>query len=660
MKINPSSFRRILALSLLAPLALGLASAAATTDSSAQPATASTSAKPAPAKTKPAASTNKTTTDTVAKTKTPSDVTQLPTVVVTAATRDTQPVETTATSTTVITRQDLTEQKYANVVDALTTVPGLTVATRGTPGQAVSVFSRGADSASTLLTIDGRRQAPDLTGFYDFANLTLDNVDQIEVVRTPSSALVGGNSIGGVINLVTLNGRGVDRPEGSVGFEAGSFDTVREIAQSRGAVGNFDYGVGFSRQDSHFPGQNHDYSNTTYRGNYGYAITPDIYFDVQTSYNTSNVGSPGPTNFGVDPVANLYRETWNISPRITAKLTDFFTSTFYYNRTQLRQTFFDSFGDHNRTQINTDSIDWQNDFQVASNWKITAGIQGDNQKATDFNDAIGQYDITNSLLNGGGYVQSQWEALPGLNILNSVRYDVYSDFENSPSWRNGVTYKIAPTNTTVHASVSSAYRPPTVADLYFPPSFGFPTSNPNLVPETSLGWEVGAQQPFLNDKVSVSATYFHNKIHDFIGLDSNFIPQNFGTVTTQGVELGFDVKPCDQLRFNINYTYLDADDNVNKVRLIERPRHTTNFTAYWTPLAPLTFTAGGSWVVGREAPVTVDQEDYFTLHVAGTWKINDTVSIWARGENVLGESYAVTKFYPALSAGGYGGVQISF
>ena len=199
-------------------------------------------------------------------------------------------------------------------------------------------------------------------------------------------------------------------------------------------------------------------------------------------------------------------------------------------------------------------------------------------------------------------------------------------------------------------------------DLYFPPSFGFATSNPNLVPERSLGWEAGVEQPFLKDHLTVSATYFHNKIKNFIESNAatDFIPFNVGYASTEGVELGADALICDQLKLNVNYTYLNADDNSSLTRLSERPRHTTNFTAVWTPITPLTLTTGGSWVVDRESSPNVNQEDYFVLRASATYKINDHVSVWVRGENILNESYAVWANYPALGAGGYGGIKVSF
>lgn len=390
------------------------------------------------------------------------------TITVTVATRDPQPVDTTATSTTVLTNDELKNQNYSRAADALLSVPGLAVVTSGTPGQLTSVFTRGASSDETLLTIDGRRQAPDFSNFYDFTNLTLDNVDQIEVMRTPGSALQGADAIGGVINIATLSGRGVTTPESSVAFEGGSFDTFREFAQSLGAVNDFDYAVAFSRQDSHYPRPDSGYNNTVYRGNFGYTITPKIYFDLQTSYTTSVTGDPSIISFP-DPTAWLLRETWNISPRISAQVTDFYTTTLYYNRTQMREVGYDLFNDtHNRSQIDTDSIDWQNDVQIARNWKITAGIQGDNYVFTDFDNVGGLEDIDGHTDNIGGYVQSQWQPLAGLNVINSVRYDSYSQFGGAFSWRQAVSYQMPVTATVVHASIASAYQTPSVDQLYSP------------------------------------------------------------------------------------------------------------------------------------------------------------------------------------------------
>ncbi len=722
MKITQSfrrkRFRYIFALGLIAPLTLSLTRAATDSTTPAAAATPASAAKAtASAKTSSATSTSSKTASAAptapsgptpavtpiptpqspsGATVTPATITTLPTIVVTAATRETQAPETTATTTTVLTNQFLDDGKYVSVPDALQQVPGLSVVTAGMPGAQTSVFIHGLESRQTLVTIDGRRQAPGLSGADDdLANLSLDNVDQIEVVRTPVSSYDGGSAMGGVINLVTLSGKGLATPVSSASVEAGSFNTYRENLQSRGAVGGFDYAVSATRQDSIYPalstgtvgvnpgfeGQADQYRNTTYRGNFGYQITPDVYVDVHTSYNNAYTSSPGAFN-DPDPTANLLIEDWNISPEVVAKVTDFFSTKLYYTRDQQRQVFNDPYsfvlfgggqGDLTRTQINTDSVDWQNDFQIARNWSISAGLQGDSQNYYQFDDGLGMRTFEGNQSNIGGYISSQYQPIKGLNVLTSGRYDSYSNFGGAFSWRQGVSYLVDPTKTVVHASVSRAFTPPPLQDTVesFPP---FSIANPSLQPETDLGWEAGVEQPLWDDRITPSVTYFHNDVRHSI--QTAAVPGTFATTeenvneaTTDGVEVSLALKPCSTVSVNVGYTYLNAVNDQTELRLVRRPRSDLQFTGTWTPIPALTLTLGGNWMVDRQDlvfdPVTfassqVSVPDYFILRASATYRINERVSIWVRGENLTDRNYQpVTTFY-GPSIAGYGGVKVTF
>jgi vitamin B12 transporter len=693
MQINPplrKGLRRLLTLALLTPLAMSLAwaqpaSVAATT-------TTTSPAKPAV----PAAKGTKTkaaSAPSVAETE-GTKITKLPTIVVTAATGTTQPVDTTATTTTVLSRQTLDDQKYATLPDAIRSVPGLSVVTSGMPGAQTSVFVHGLDSRDTLVTIDGRRQPPGLSGANDnFANLTLDNVDQVEVVRTPVSSSNGGSAMGGVINLVTLSGKGVTQPEGSVSFEAGSFQTYRENAQSRGAVGNFDYAVSLSRQDSVYPalntgladffttgfaGQADQYRNTGYRGNFGYQVSPEVYVDVHTTYNNAYTSSPGQYVIP-NPTANLTTEQWSVSPEVTAKVTDFYTTKLYYTRNQLRLDSQDPFDVQlyesfflvpqnlrTRTQINTDSVDWQNNFQVARNWSLSAGVQGDDSGYYIYDDALNMQTLQGDRRNIGGFISSQWEPLPGLNVFSSGRFDSYNQFAGAFSWRQGVSYLIAPTRTQLHASVARAFTPPPLQDISYPGGI----NNPDLKPETSLGWEAGVAQPFFDGKVTPSVTYFHNHLNNYIeAYAPAYVPMNIPDATTEGVEVGLDLKPIDTVAVHFGYTYLNAVDNTAHVRLLRRPRNQLDFTGTWKPVPQLTLGLGGDWVVDRQdidptssafPPPQITAPDYFVLRASATYQINDNVSIWVRGENLTDRNYQPALGYYAASMAGYGGIKVSF
>jgi vitamin B12 transporter len=626
----------------------------------------------------------------------------LPRIVVTAATREAQSPDTTAATTTVLTHQYLEDSRFVDVASALQFVPGTSTVVSGMQGGQTSVFIHGLDSNQTLVTIDGRRQAGGLSGADDnLANLTLDDVDQIEIVRTPVSSTDGGGAMGGVINLVTLSGRGLTQPISSVSFEGGSFNSYRENIQSRGAVGDFDYAVSATRQDAIFPslspgdpafgspgftGQADQYRNTTYRGNFGYQLSPEVYVDLHTAYNNAYTSSPG-EYVTPDPTANLLIEDWNISPEVVAKVTDFYSTKLYYTRDQQRQAYNDPYnldmalafgyspqGDVTRLQLNTDSIDWQNDFQIAHNWLLTAGLQGDNRNYYEYDNGLGALTFDGHDDNIGGFLSSQWQPIEGLNVLNSVRYDAYSQFGDAFTWRQGVSYIIAPTKTVVHASGSQAFTEPPLQDLVvdYPGSFGSPSylSNPNLKPETDLGWEAGVEQPFLDGRLTPSATYFHNDIHgeieDALQPDGNFMEENVDRATTDGVEIGLKVNPISTIAVNLGYTYLNATDDETQMRLVRRPRNTLVFSGTWNPIPALTFTLGGNWILGRQDIEVVspygqeDAPDYFVLRASANYRLNDHVTLWLRGENLTDHSYQPVLGYYAASIAAYGGIKISF
>ncbi len=138
---------------------------------------------------------------------------------------------------------------------------------------------------------------------------------------------------------------------------------------------------------------------------------------------------------------------------------------------------------------------------------------------------------------------------------------------------------------------------------------------------------------------------------DYIQDDADSIPQNIGLATTHGVEIDIKAKPIEQLELDVNYTNLTAENDSANVGLVRRPSNTTNFTATWTPLDPLTLSMGGSWIVGRQDfdPLSFQQvgaPNYFTLRASATYKINSYVTLWVRGENITNTQYQPVLGYP--------------
>src|SRR5205085_6459684 len=144
--------------------------------------------------------------------------------------------------------EDFEHKQIERVSDALREVPGLSVVQTGVPGQLTSVFTRGLRSEHTQVLLDGVPINQGLQGAFNFADLTTDNIDRIEVVRGPQSTLYGPRALAGVIQIFTK--RGDETPTAEFAAEGGSYDTFREWSQSDGKIDGFDYSVGARRVDT--------------------------------------------------------------------------------------------------------------------------------------------------------------------------------------------------------------------------------------------------------------------------------------------------------------------------------------------------------------------------------------------------------------------------
>jgi len=593
---------------------------------------------------------------------------ELPELVV-SATRTPTPTTKTAASLATISRADIEANGFTTVADALENVAGLSIVRNGTVGQATSVFTRGTESNHTLLTVDGRRAPSLLAGGFDWANLPLDNIDRIEVVKSSASAVYGGDAIGGVINIITRTGRGLAQPEYETSFEAGSFNTFSETAAVRGADGKIDYALSLSQFNADYPRDNNNYRRSSVRSSLGYEINEQAYADLKASYFQADGGSPGSTAFaafnspaGPDNQLNhLKREVFNISPGIEWTPEGPYSTKLYYTFENQWQPSLDGSGAFNLTgtanRLNVAShlVDWQNEYDLSEDWKLTGGTLWQDQ-AVDRNQGTAGA-INANLQTLGIYGQSQWDATAAFSLINALRYDVYSDYDNQFTWRQGATYTFAETGTAMFANIARSAAPPTAQDLYFPFS-----ANPNLLPEESLSFEVGIDQQIISDKLSSSVTFFRHDYDEFIQSDAStaFVPQNIGDTTIDGIEIGVDLDPTANVNLDFAYTYLDTQNDRTGQRLIRRPRHQVTGRIAYNPTAKLTLAATVNYSIDREDGANVQIGDYLLLNAKASYEVTKNVTAWIRGENLLDDKFEYTAGFPALRLGVHGGIGVKF
>src|SRR3954462_622657 len=251
--------------------------------------------------------------------------------VIVSATRTDIPVSESPATVSVIRSDEMEQKQIERASDALREVPGLSVVQTGTSGQLTSVFTRGLRSEHTQVLLDGIPINQGLQGAFDFANLTIDDIDRIEVVRGPQSTIYGPRALAGVIQLFTRRGTGT--PNGMLAGEGGSYDTFREWSQSDGKIDGFDYSVGASRLDTENARPNNNYRNTAAIADVGWSPNPALsgtrsaaaseQFRIGSlfMYSVSDIGLPN-TIFDPRPIDHFLTERWLIGPHIDCKLAE--------------------------------------------------------------------------------------------------------------------------------------------------------------------------------------------------------------------------------------------------------------------------------------------------------------------------------------------------
>ncbi|HEY0791192.1 MAG TPA: TonB-dependent receptor [Chthoniobacterales bacterium] len=596
---------------------------------------------------------------------TPAKVSELDPITVTA-TRQETPLDRSPSSVTVITDQEIEERQYRFATDALRTVPGLTVVQTGTPGQLTSVFTRGARSDQTEVLLDGIPVNQSLSGEFNFADLTTDNLAQVEVTRGSQSALYGGRASGGVINLITR--RGMGQPTGSVYFEGGSYDSFREGAASSGKLGPVDYAFGLSRFDTENSRANNDYRNLSFLGDAGVQIGPKVRLGLVALYTYADAGSPN-TVFDPRPYDNLRTERYQFAPNLEFSPTEWWHDRLYVSYDQERQINNpnrDGFTGPTRSVLRRVQLEYQNNLNPVSWAALTSGFFYEHTNVYQERPEVvfGDPLIRDKTEEVAGFTQLKITPFGGLDLYANARYDSFRDYGSRFTYRFAGNYLFAATGTILRSSFGTGFTPPSSQDKIF-------GGNPNLKPDKEKAFDVGFEQPLWEKRLRVGLNYFYETTSNQIGFNDQFEAFNLGSARSQGVEVFLTFQPIRALTITANYTYLDAVTTSGRdisqpagARLVRRPRNRVYGSIAYAWYARLTTTVEVESMNARQelnfGGPNLLVEDYTTVRFEGEWRATDWLKFTARIENLFDEKYSEVYGYPALGRTFYGGVSLRF
>jgi vitamin B12 transporter len=606
--------------------------------------------------------------------------------IVVSATRLPIPEDESPASVTVITARDMEIKQIRRVADALREVPGLSIVQTGTPGQLTSLFSRGLGSDQTQVLLDGIPINQGLAGLFNFADLTTDNIDRIEIVRGPQSTVYGPRAMAGVVQIFTKHGSGP--PAAQFTAEAGSFSTFREIFTSAGAIDKFDYSIGLSRLDTDNDRPNNQYRNSNGIASVGWSPNEQLRISSLFTYSLSDTGSPNRIS-DPHPFDNLETERWLIAPHIDFKPVEWWEHKLivsYDEERQVNDPNFDgffpgtTFVGPTRALFERFTVDYQNDLKPVSWLTLTSGFFYSQVDAGQERPFVSQdfgfmpTFISDYTEETAVFLQASVTPFKGLNLVAGGRYDHFNEFGDVWTYRFAGSYLIPQTDTRFHASVATGFSPPSSQDkiFRFNPNPGQPLEP--LEPVENLGWDAGIEQRFWEGRVLVGATYFHNDLSNVIGFNGMFETLNLGSAITQGVETEIKVMPIPDLTFTLAYTYLDTEKtsalDINQpegARLPRRPRNELYISATYFWCKKFQTTIEAKFVNAREdinplnfGGPNIDVEDYAVVNLVAEYEVNSHFSIFARIENLGDEQYAEVFEFPNLGRAVYGGFKLRF
>jgi vitamin B12 transporter len=611
-------------------------------------------------------------------------------------------------SITAIDSTDLADREIRFVSDVLRDIPGIAVSRTGGLTQ---VRIRGSEGNHVLVLVDGIKASDPYQGEFDWATLMADDAARVEVLRGQQSSLYGSDAIGGVINYITLSGR--EAPGIRLRGEAGSFGTYDGTARVAGTDGEkFDYAVSGSFNHTNgyptAPGGTRDVGSENIGSSAKVNWMPSDMFTltgvVRYSYTKADTNDQGITvnsplvngrqvQTVIDTPSSYYKNgAWYGLVRgefnlLDGKLTTALSAQFANTYRDAYASFGYSFGDKGKRYRGS----LENTLRFGDDHvkhMLTFAIDVEREEFRNV-DPSGFADTSKHVLNTVGFVGEYRATVDDkFAVGGSIRHNKNDFFDDDTTWHADATYNFS-TGTRLHAAGGTGTKNPSSFEL-----FGYSTGqyigSPNLKPEKSEGWEVGVDQSFMDDMVTVGVTYFSSRLTNEIYTDylpPLFLGTSLNRATTtkqQGLEF-FGQARLGDVRIDASFTYLDApqlrDVLLNpanpssfttgpvQAQAVRRPEHVGSLNLTYAPMgSPFSGTVTVRYN-GRMNDVVFDQnfssmyyalKGFTLVNLSLRYDVAKNVQVYARADNLFDETYQEVFTFNAPGRAVYGGLRLRF
>lgn len=618
--------------------------------------------------------------------------------IVVTATRLPTPRDEVGSSVTVITAEDIARKQYRSVVDALKAVPNLSVIPSGGGiGKLTVVFARGTESNHTLFLLDGieLNDPAGTDGAVDLSTIYLADVERIEILNGPQGTLYGSDALGAVIQVFTRRGKG--KPSAWARLEAGSFDTFTQAIGSSGASGKLSWslngqhtategvsalGPEFRQPNGILDNDAHSNSNIGTRLAYDFSDRASIDFSGRMTHTRNDLDL---NNSYVSDDSDSHGTLDQVLLGVNGRIALFDGAT--EHRLGLSYTAQDRMDIDSVDPVNVaDSsletnrswkrkIELQNDLFIIEHHVLTLGLETEQDTVRsrvtasflDFFNAPASINssVDAGLRNNAVYLQDQfgYQAFTG---TAGLRVDDHERFGRKGTGRLALSQQLPASGTRLRGSVATGFKAPTANQLFVDSitSFGPFTGNPNLQPETSRGWEIGADQAIAGDRASAGLTYYRQKIHNLITFNSTYTSnENRDQVDIHGVEAYLKGSVSRSLTANLGASYTRSQDAATGSNLLRRPlRKATlsldHVTSAGTQTSLETVYVGPRYDIDAVTYATVRRSGYTLLNLALNHDAGRNTTLHLRVNNLSDKHYEEPDGFAQPGRGIYLGVTV--
>ncbi|PPE73600.1 hypothetical protein C3942_12420 [Solimonas fluminis] len=519
-------------------------------------------------------------------------------------------------------------------------------------GRGSRIELQGLSSEHVLVLVDGRRLIGRINGAIDLSRLPTGDVERIEIVKGPSSALYGADALGGVINIITRRGgrdsggavtaridedRNLDL-HGHAGWALGPVQGSSASGLSR--LESYDLDAGTPSNDGG------DGDSRFLSTNADWQIDEHASLGLSGSYTLDDGKriDGGSANRYFDTHKRVEEVRVGAAPRYALDASTGISGDLYYNR------YFDQFLQTSRADGSV-SLDEETVDEIAvgtvqlehrrGEHRLIGGLEAQFERLeADRLDHTGERDRQ------AVYAQDEWvpEWREGrLTVVPGLRYDRDSQFGDQFSPKLALRYALSDA-WVLRAGYGRGYRAPDFKQLlllFENPGVGYRVEgNPDLKPERSTGVNLGATW-LAGDRASLSFGAYHNRVRDLIDVIQTeagppivFSYRNVASATLTGLDAQARLRPWQPLELQLGYGWLRSRDDDTGDQLSGRPEHRANAALRYEQ-NDCALQLRGVWIGSRRFAVDLDTGGTPTpAGKAGSYALFDLRAEWLRWEQL--------------------------